>query len=75
MDKEFLNITAKILKTNPELLNENSAPGSVPEWDSLSHWLLVAGLEEHYGVELSMHEATGFKCLGDLYDTIYQKLA
>lgn len=73
MDNEFVNIAAHILKTQPALLNKNSTTGSVPEWDSLSHWLLIAGLEAHYGIEFSMPEATGFKCLGDIYNTIRSK--
>jgi len=75
MDNEFINVTAQILKTKPALLNENSTTGTVPEWDSLSHWLLIAGLEAYYGTEFSMQEATQFRCLGDIYNTIVRKLS
>lgn len=75
MDNEFMNVIAHILKVKPYVLNENSTTGTVPEWDSLSHWLVIAGLEAHYGVEFTMEEATQFKNLGDMYNTIKRKLS
>ena len=74
MDKEFLDIVAGILKVDSGLLEKNSTPESVPEWDSLIHWTVIGELEEMYHIEFTMDEATGFKNLGDIYRTLQCKL-
>jgi len=75
MDKEFVEMVAGLLKIDPGLLKEDSTAAEIPEWDSLSHWLVIGELEEKYGVEFTMDEAIEFKNLGDIYQTIKKKLA
>ena len=74
MDNEFKFLVAGLLKVDPDVLNENSTATSIPEWDSLNHWLVIGELESHYGVEFTMDEATKFKNLGDMYYTLKSKL-
>lgn len=74
MDKEFVNMVAGLLKVDPELLGEDSTAATIPEWDSLNHWLIIEELEEKYGVEFTMDEAIEFKNLGEIYYTIKKKL-
>jgi acyl carrier protein len=74
MDNEFVERVAGLLKIDPGLLREDSKAAEIPEWDSLSHWLVIGELEEKYGVEFTMDEAIEFKDLGDIYNTIKNKL-
>lgn len=74
MDKGFTNTVAKVLKISPELLKEDSTADSIPQWDSLNHWIVIGELEQKYNVELTMDEAVGFKNLNDIYETIMKKL-
>lgn len=74
MDKRFLDTVSKALNTAPEYLNANTAPGCLPVWDSLNHWVLVAALEEAYEIEFTMEEVAGFKNLGNIYSLINSKL-
>ncbi len=73
MDAEFIGFVAGLLKTDPALLKEDSTAATVPEWDSLNHWMVIGELEEKYGVEFSMEEALGFENLGDIYRMIQAK--
>lgn len=73
MDKEFVNIVAGLLKIDHGLLREDSTAAEIPEWDSLSHWLVIGELEERYGIEFTMDEAIEFRNLGDIYDTVKKK--
>ncbi len=75
MDEKFIGIVTGILNINPELLNENSTADTIPEWDSLSHWAVIGELEDVYGVEFTIDEATGFKNLADIYNTLMKKLS
>lgn len=74
MDTEFLNLVAATLKTQVENLEEEATVETLPEWTSLSHWEVIGALEEEYGVEFTMDEATEFKNLGDLYQILQSKL-
>jgi acyl carrier protein len=73
MDNEFVEMVAGLLKVDPGLLKEDSTAAEIPEWDSLSHWLVIGELEEKYGLEFTMDEAIEFRNLGDIYDTIRRK--
>lgn len=75
MNKYFLDTVSKALNTPPEFLDYDTAPGSLPGWDSLNHWVLVAALEETYGIEFTMEEVAGFKNLGNIYSLINNKLS
>jgi acyl carrier protein len=74
MDSEFLEIIAQTLKIKPKDLKEYSTVGTVPEWDSLNHWAIIAKIEDVYGVELTMEEAVEFKDLKDMYNILQNKL-
>ncbi len=74
MDKGFKNFVAALLRIDPDTLNEDSTADTVPEWDSLNHWLVIGELESYYSVEFTMEEATDFKNLGDIYNTLTSKL-
>ena len=75
MDEKFKNIIAEILKISPENLNKASTPTTLPQWDSLTHWALIGELEDNYEIEFTIDEATAFKNLGDIYNSIINKLA
>lgn len=74
MDEQFINLVADVMKADPGCLKRESTADSVPEWDSLIHWTVIGRLEEAYGVEFTMDEATEFINLGDIYDTLLRKL-
>lgn len=74
MDRDFVNLISELLKVSPVLLKEDSTIASIPEWDSLSHWLIIGELEEKYSIEFTLDEATGFKNLGEIYKTLMNKL-
>lgn len=74
MDREFVEIIAQALKIKPEDLKEYSTVGTVPKWDSLNHWTVIAKIEDVYDVEITMEEATEFKDLEDMYNILQNKL-
>ncbi len=73
MDNQFINFVANILKVDPQILNEHSTANTTPGWDSLMHWVVIGELEDTYGVEFTMDEATSFKDLGDIYNILLKK--
>ncbi|NJD02111.1 MAG: acyl carrier protein [Ruminiclostridium sp.] len=73
MDQYFLSLVADVLKIDPGCLKRESTAESIPEWDSITHWTVISRLEEVYGIEFTLDEATEFKNLGDIYNTLLQK--
>ncbi|ATW26962.1 acyl carrier protein [Candidatus Formimonas warabiya] len=75
MDKKFLDLVSQILHVDPAKLTEDATTETLPEWDSLNHWAVISALEDEYGIEFTMDEATEFKNLGHIYTILMQKAA
>jgi acyl carrier protein len=74
MDEKFVNLIASALGIPADDLKYESTIETVPQWTSLSHWEIIEAIEEQYGIELTMDEATEFKNLGELYEILQRKL-
>jgi acyl carrier protein len=46
------DIVAKALEIDVKLINENSAMGETPNWDSLNHVVIIGELEASYGITI-----------------------
>jgi acyl carrier protein len=75
MDEKFVNLVASKLGIQADDLKYDSTTETVPQWTSLSHWEVIEALEEEYGIEFTMDEATEFKNLGELYEILRRKSA
>lgn len=51
-----VEVFAEGLDLPPESLNDESAPENTPEWDSVASMILVAALEETFGIQFSTME-------------------
>lgn len=45
-------LVAKALEISEDMLNENSAIGETPNWDSLNHVVIIGELESNYGIQI-----------------------
>jgi len=50
------NVLATLFDISPDEINETSSPDTLPAWDSLGHMHLVVGLEEEFGIQLSVEQ-------------------
>ena len=53
---EVVAILAKVLRVDPESIDENTSPDTVPSWDSLTHLELAAALEAAFDIRLNIRE-------------------
>ena len=65
--QEFISFVSKVMGVSPEILNENTAYGTIDQWDSLMHMRLVMEIEEEYDVEIPIDEITDIKTIKDFY--------
>ena len=65
MNAKIVEILSQVLRVNPEMITPESSPDSIPAWDSLRHFELIAALESRFGVKLNIREIqsmdTGFR--------------
>lgn len=45
----------------------------VPEWDSLTHILLVVAIEKHFGIKFTSAEIESYKNVGQMCEAIVRK--
>ena len=64
----FDNVFMTPVTVTPELTAKD-----VDEWDSLSHVVLVLGIEDEFKIRFSVGEVESAKNVGDLVDIIIRK--
>lgn len=57
------------LTLTPELTAAN-----VPQWDSVTHIIIMAATERHFGVEFKIDELEQLKDVGELVELVARKL-
>lgn len=54
--KSPFDVVANVLEISKDMLNENSAYGETPNWDSLNHVVIIGELESSYGIQIPNEE-------------------
>ena len=65
MDK-LKSILAKVLDFKEEMINDQTSPDNVANWDSFNGLMLVSELESGFKIKFSMDEVTSVKTVGDI---------
>jgi acyl carrier protein len=55
-------------------LTDSTTADDIEEWDSLSHVQLVVAIEKAFGIKFTALEIMKWKNVGELVDSIAQKL-
>lgn len=72
---EDLSEVFKIVFDDDEMIvNEESSANDVEGWDSMTHVLLLSAIEEKYGIEFNQKEIRKFQTVGDLLNSVNNKL-
>jgi acyl carrier protein len=64
---------AKVLEISVDMLNENSAIGETPNWDSLNHVVIIGELESNYGIEIpneDIEKYTSMTAIIELFENL-----
>jgi acyl carrier protein len=63
-----------VLKNADLVLTENLSANDVAGWDSLSHMLIIAKIEDVFKIRFKFKDLNKMKNISDLVDTVISKL-
>ena len=76
--QEILNLVQEIfrdiLDNEDIVLTNETTANDVEEWDSLSHIQLIVAIEKHFKLKFTSLEIMKWKNVGEMVDTIYQRI-
>ena len=52
-------VVARVFHSDPASITDDTGAGSIDGWDSLGHVMLMAELEQAYGISLSADQTIG----------------
>ena len=64
----------EVFSDNTIVLRDDMTAADVENWDSLTHMLMITKVEEVFGVRFKLRELNKLKNVGDLSNTIAEKL-
>jgi acyl carrier protein len=67
---EFIIFVSGIMEVKPENLSANTRYNTIPEWDSLMQFRLVAEIEEKYKMEIPIDSIPELLTLKDFHEFI-----
>ena len=73
MRNEILEIISQVMNTPVELLNDETSPDTIENWDSLKHMNLILTLEEKFSVSFSDDEIVSMLNVGSIVETVSKK--
>lgn len=65
MSNRLTNLFATVLSVDAEALNDESSPVNTAAWDSVTNMMLVATIEEEFGIELTSDEIVQMSTVGN----------
>ena len=68
------DIFVDVLDLDEVVLTDSTTADDIEEWDSLSHVQLVVAIEKAFGIKFTALEIMKWKNVGELVDSIAQKL-
>lgn len=63
-----------VLDNEDIVIKKETSARDIEEWDSLNHIMLVVAIEKSFGIKFKSDELQGFKNVGEMCDSIVQKL-
>lgn len=73
MNKKLLNLLCDVFKISAELIDENTSPKNLPEWDSLATVNLIVALESEFCFTFSMDEIVRLESVGAIDQLLHEK--
>jgi len=57
------------------VISYETVADDIEDWDSLEHINIITSVEKHFKIKFAMNEVSGFKNVGNMIDTILNKIS
>ena len=68
------NILFNVFNDESITITEASSSDTIEEWDSLAHVQIVNDIQKAFGIKISAREMMDWDTVGDIIDTISEKI-
>lgn len=72
--EKLTQVFQEVFSDSTLVINEEMTSNDVEKWDSLTHMLMISNVEECFGVKFKLKELNKLKRVGDIIDTLSEKL-
>tara|TARA_B100000925_G_C21933543_1_gene441312 strand:- start:538 stop:774 length:237 start_codon:yes stop_codon:yes gene_type:complete len=69
-----LKVISESIKVSIDLLNEDTAIGDYPSWDSMGQLLIISSLEKEFNIKFDTEDIMELEDIGDMVDAIQEYL-
>lgn len=73
--EKIKEVFATVMEVDPSLINDQTSPDNLEQWDSVAHVQLVLGLEEKFNITISPEESIDFENFKNIVDWLTKNLA
>lgn len=72
--EKLTKVFQEVFSDSSLVINEEMTSNDVEKWDSLTHMLMISTVEERFGVKFKLKELNKLKRVGDIIDTLSEKV-
>ena len=73
IEERLTVIFREVFNDNALVLNDDMTANDVENWDSLTHMMMIAKVEESFGVKFRLKELNKLKKVGDIISVLEEK--
>lgn len=73
IEEKLTAIFREVFNDNALVLNDDMTANDVEKWDSLTHMMMIAKVEESFGVKFRLKELNKLKKVGDIVSVLEEK--
>jgi len=73
--EQVQDILRDIFDDESLIIADSTTADDIEDWDSLEHINVITSIEKHFKIRFAMNEVTGFKNVGNMVDTIFNKVS
>jgi acyl carrier protein len=74
MEKQVIDVIAKVLNVDPSSIELDCGIGDMPEWTSMNHLNIIANIEKEFSIKFSQSDIMDLEDISDLV-ALTKKLA
>ncbi len=74
IEEKVKEIIAKVLEVEVSEINDDTAIGDIPEWDSLSHIQIVSAIEKEFGFNFTPDVMMDLEDVSDIVAAVEERV-